>query len=91
MPGWFWPALVGGVVFLAVLPTLIALIRRAEDIEIIMLFNALGCATVLGWPIALVMAIKWPRRESRVRYVPNPQLPPGLGGDPSSRPGGWQR
>ncbi|WP_192808601.1 superinfection immunity protein [Actinomadura montaniterrae] len=50
-------------VVLAVLPTFIALIRGADEILLIMLVNALCCATVIGWPIALVMAIKWPRKN----------------------------
>ncbi|WP_433234877.1 superinfection immunity protein [Actinomadura nitritigenes] len=52
-------------VVLAVLPTLIALIRGADEILLIMLVNALCCATVIGWPAALVMAIKWPRKHPR--------------------------
>jgi hypothetical protein len=63
-------------VVLAVLPTFIALIRGADEILLIMLVNALCCATVIGWPIALVMAIKWPRKH------PRPTRPPHVHSSP---------
>jgi hypothetical protein len=63
----FWLLLIGGLVVLAVLPTLIALVRGADELMLIVLVNVLGCAIVFGWPIALVMAIKWPRRGETVR------------------------
>jgi hypothetical protein len=59
----FFPLmLVAVLVGLAVLPTFIAIARQADDIMLIIVFNILGCATVFGWVIALVMAIRWPRR-----------------------------
>jgi len=68
----FWLALMGLLAFLAVLPTLIALARGVDDIGIIMLFNAICCTTVFGWPIALILAIKWPspHRTLRRPHVP---------------------
>ncbi len=61
----FWLALIGVLAILAVLPTLIALARGADDIGYIILVNVICCATVFGWPIALIAAIAWPRRRPR--------------------------
>ncbi|MEU5882853.1 superinfection immunity protein [Spirillospora sp. NPDC047279] len=61
----FWLALVAFVAFIAVLPTLIALARGADEIMLIVLVNVLGCAVVFGWFIAMYMAIRWPRRGQR--------------------------
>ncbi|URM97400.1 DUF4175 domain-containing protein [Actinomadura madurae] len=72
----FWLALIGLLVFLAVLPTLIAVIRGADDIGYLVLVNVI-CATVLGWPIALIAAIRWPRRHPPLRRTPH-QGPPAL-------------
>ena len=64
-------------VVLAVLPTFLALVRGADEILLIMLVNALCCATVIGWPLALIMAIKWPRKYPRPSKAPAPyRLPP---------------
>ncbi|TDD71112.1 superinfection immunity protein [Actinomadura rubrisoli] len=70
-----WLILIGILVSVAVLPTFIAIARGADDIGFIILTNALCCATVLGWPIALVAAIKWPRRHPRTAERPYQQLP----------------
>ncbi|MCP2337938.1 hypothetical protein [Actinomadura rupiterrae] len=51
-----------GVVLLPLLPTWIAVLRRAEAISFMLLFNILCCATVLAWPVALLLAFKMPRR-----------------------------
>jgi len=59
----FWLLLIAGLATLAVLPTLIALARGANDLMLIVLVNVLGCALVLGWPVALVMALRWPCRS----------------------------
>jgi hypothetical protein len=59
----FWLVLIGLLLFLAVLPTLIAIVRGADDIGYLVLVNVICCATVLGWPIALIAAIRWPRRQ----------------------------
>jgi hypothetical protein len=48
---------------IAPLPTYIAIARRAENIFTIFVFNVLGCMTVIGWFIPLVMAIMWPTKE----------------------------
>ncbi|MER6808129.1 superinfection immunity protein [Spirillospora sp. NPDC000708] len=63
-------------VVLAVLPTFIALVRGADEILLIMLVNALCCATVIGWPIALVMAIKWPRKHRHPTPSPHVRSSP---------------
>ncbi|MFE9107011.1 superinfection immunity protein [Actinomadura geliboluensis] len=61
----FWLALIGILAILAVLPTLIALARGADDIGYIILVNVICAATVFGWPIALIATIAWPRRHPR--------------------------
>ncbi|TDC91974.1 superinfection immunity protein [Actinomadura sp. 7K507] len=74
-----WLALIGFLVFLAVLPTLIAIGRGVDDIGYIVLVNVICCATVFGWPIALIAAIMWPRRYPRPsRRPPHPPPPPSL-------------
>ncbi|GAA1801718.1 hypothetical protein [Actinomadura chokoriensis] len=60
---YFWLAMIGLLAFLAVLPTLIALARGVDDIAIVILFNVICCTTAFGWPIALILAIRWPRRD----------------------------
>ncbi|TMR29885.1 hypothetical protein [Actinomadura geliboluensis] len=62
----FWLGLIALPAFLAVLPTLIALVRGADDIGYIILINAICCAIGFAWPIALIAAITWPRREVHV-------------------------
>ncbi|MDL4774268.1 superinfection immunity protein [Actinomadura xylanilytica] len=75
---YFWLFLIGVLILTAVLPTLIAMIRGVEDIMLIVLFNVLGCAIVFGWPVALVMAIKWPRpQDLRMPAHRRPQPPSG--------------
>lgn len=68
----FWLALIGLLAILAVLPTLIALARGADDIGYLILVNVLCCATVFGWPIALIAAIAWPRRDPPNLWSPVP-------------------
>ncbi|MFD0855426.1 superinfection immunity protein [Actinomadura adrarensis] len=63
----FWLFLVAVLVGMAVLPTLIAMARGADEIMPILLVNVLGCAMILGWPVALVMALRWPRRSEVMR------------------------
>ncbi|GAA4238098.1 hypothetical protein GCM10022254_52620 [Actinomadura meridiana] len=74
---YFWFALIGLLAFLAALPTLIALARGVDDITIIMLFNAICCATVIAWPVALILAMRWPRREPVPRPTPYRRCPAG--------------
>lgn len=77
----FWLGLIGLLALLAVLPTLIALIRGADDIGYIILINVICCATVFGWPIAVIAAMRWPSRHPRrpgASQQPGP-LPPADG------------
>ena len=73
----FWLGLIGLLAFLAVLPTLIALIRGADDIGYIILINVICCATVFGWPIAVLAAMRWSTSHPR---------PPSSSQKPGSRP-----
>ncbi|GAA1574489.1 hypothetical protein GCM10009678_66500 [Actinomadura kijaniata] len=75
----FWLALllVALAVLVALLPTLIAIIRGAEEISLILLFNVIGCVTFLGWPVALMLAIRAPRRRDLLSSLPPPPPPPG--------------
>ena len=57
--------LIAALAVLAVLPTFIALVRGADDLPYIVLLNVLFCVTVIGWPIAVVLAMRWPRRHPR--------------------------
>lgn len=61
----FWLGLIGLLAFLAVLPTLIALVRGVDDIGYIILINLICCATVLAWPIAVFAAMRWPISHPR--------------------------
>ncbi|MFD0690959.1 superinfection immunity protein [Actinomadura fibrosa] len=73
----FGLTVIGMLLILAVLPTLIAIARGADELMLIILVNVLACATVIGWPVALIMAMTWPRRYPR----------PGRGrSSPSARP-----
>ncbi|GAA2127166.1 superinfection immunity protein [Actinomadura napierensis] len=77
LEGWIWGLTIITVFMaLAVLPTFIALVRGADEILLIMLVNALCCATVIGWPIALIMAIKWPRKHPRPGRASHTYRPP---------------
>ncbi|SNS76717.1 hypothetical protein SAMN06265355_12860 [Actinomadura mexicana] len=81
----FWLGLVGLLAFLAVLPTLIALIRGADDIGYIILSNLICCATVLAWPIAVFAAMRWPANHSRPPSTARkPGFRPPLGGSQSN-------
>lgn len=75
---YFWLGLIALLVVLAVLPTLIALIRGADDMSYIVLLNLICCVTVFGWPIALIAAIRWPRRypEAPQPFHRRPPAPP---------------
>ncbi|MEV5831554.1 superinfection immunity protein [Spirillospora sp. NPDC052242] len=70
-PDWLWGlALIAVLVFLAVLPTLIAIHRGVDELMLFVLVNVLCCTTVLGWPVAMYMAITWPRKHPRPRKAP---------------------
>ncbi|MEU8804831.1 hypothetical protein [Spirillospora sp. NPDC048819] len=71
----FWLGLIGLLALLAVLPTLIALIRGADDIGQIILINAICCVIGFAWPIALIAAITWPRRDAHLAGLSYQQPP----------------
>ncbi|MFA1546133.1 hypothetical protein [Actinomadura chokoriensis] len=76
----FWLGLIVLLAFLAVLPTLIALIRGADDIGYIILINVICCTTGFGWPIAVIAAMRWPSRYARrpgSSRQPGPMPPSG--------------
>jgi Superinfection immunity protein len=75
----FWLALIGILGFVSALPTLIAIARGADDISYIILLNVICCATVFGWPIALITAIRWPRRYPRPSSATHRYPPPSAG------------
>jgi hypothetical protein len=56
--GLFWIGLIGALAVLYALPTLIALLRRAEGIAMVVILNVVPVA----WPAALVAACLMPRR-----------------------------
>ena len=57
----FWIGLLVALAVLYVLPTVIAVIRHAEDIALVVIFN---CFPVT-WPAALILACMLPRKEIR--------------------------
>jgi hypothetical protein len=59
--GLFWIGLIIGLAVLYALPTIIAVLRRAEGIAMVVILNALPVA----WPAALVAALMMPRRDDR--------------------------
>jgi hypothetical protein len=73
----FWVGLITGLALLYVLPTLIGIARKVEDLGLLIFINLLP--TGVGWIAALVMAFMLPRREP-VMYqpvpYPAPQYPP---------------
>jgi Superinfection immunity protein len=62
----FWIALIGALAVLYLLPILIAVIRHAEDLWLVVLLTALP--TGIGWLAALVMSCMMPRREPPAPY-----------------------
>ncbi|MBA9002840.1 superinfection immunity protein [Thermomonospora cellulosilytica] len=59
---WFWFLVIVGAIAFAALPTIIAMLRRTGDLTTIIAFNIIGCATLVGWPVALVLACIWPKQ-----------------------------
>lgn len=59
--GTFWLLMIGvlGVIYL--MPTIIAIIRGADQIALVVLVNLIGGATGIGWLAALILAFG-PRR-----------------------------
>ena len=65
----FWVGLITGLALLYILPTLIGIARKVEDLGLLIFINLLP--TGVGWIAALVMAFMLPRREP-VMYQPMP-------------------
>jgi hypothetical protein len=59
------------------LPTAVAIIRRADHLLLVFLVNLIGGATLIGWPAALLLATGLPRRPppDLPRYLPPPPPP----------------
>ena len=57
----FWIALIGALAALYLLPILIALLRHAEDLWLIVFLHVLP--TQVGWRAAMLLACMNPRRE----------------------------
>jgi hypothetical protein len=64
----FWGGLIAGLVLLYILPTLIGIARKVEDLGLLIFINLLP--TGVGWLAAMVMAFVLPRREPPVTYQP---------------------
>ena len=69
----FWAGLIAGLALLYILPTLIGIARKVEDLGLLIFINLLP--TGVGWIAALVMAFMLPRREP-VIYQPVPYPTP---------------
>jgi len=65
----FWVGLISGLALLYILPTLIGIARKVEDLGLLIFINLLP--TGVGWIAALVMAFMLPRRKP-VMYQPMP-------------------
>jgi hypothetical protein len=61
LAGLFWIGLISALAVLYALPTIIALLRRAEGIAMVVILNAFPIA----WPAALIAACLMPRRDDR--------------------------
>lgn len=72
----FWVGLITGLALLYILPTLIGIARKVENLGLVIFINILP--TGVGWIAALVMAFMLPRREPAVyqpALCPVPQYP----------------
>lgn len=59
--GLFWTGLIGILALLYILPTLIAVLRRAGGVATVVILNTIPVA----WPAALIAACMLPRRDDR--------------------------
>lgn len=67
-----WVAVFGFLIFVGMLPILIALLRGAEQIWLVIVLTVIGGTTCVGWPAAILAACMLPKREPAIRYVPYP-------------------
>jgi hypothetical protein len=81
----YWLGLIGFLVLVFALPTVIALIRRTEDLGTIILLNLVVIGVPIGLPVLIVMACIWTRRERPVPYASGPPTPRRLA-DPREAP-----
>jgi hypothetical protein len=58
----FWTFVAEAAVAIFVSPTIIALIRHVDQIELVVLFNALSLITGVSWIGAMLLACGLPRR-----------------------------
>ena len=61
LAGLFWIGLIGALALLYILPTLIAILRRAEGLAMVVILNTIPVA----WPAALIAACMMPRSNDR--------------------------
>lgn len=64
----FWGALIVGLLFLYVLPSVIGSVRKVEGLGWLIIINVIP--TGIGWLAAMVLAFTLPRREASVSYQP---------------------
>jgi Superinfection immunity protein len=76
----FWVLMILALCVLYLLPTLIAVIRRADLLAVVFVVNLIGGTTGVGWLAALILAFG-PRRLPPVPPVPWPP--------PCSPPAHW--
>lgn len=72
----FWGALIVGLLFLYVLPSVIGAIREVEGLGWLIVVNLIP--TGIGWLAAMILALALPRRETGKVYQPvyyYPQAP----------------
>lgn len=72
----FWGALIIGLLFLYVLPSVIGAIRKVEGLGWLIVVNLIP--TGIGWLAAMILALALPRRETGKVYQPTyyyPQAP----------------
>jgi len=83
----FWVLMFGLGVLVFFLPILIGLIRRAERMDLVVLFTVLTLLTGVCWFGALVLACCMPRRfRPQPQYVILPAAPAAWQGRPDGRP-----
>ena len=64
-----------GCLALYLLPTLIAVIRRAPDTATVAILNILLGWTLIGWILCLVLALRKPAAPPSVQVITHMQLP----------------
>jgi hypothetical protein len=57
----FWPAIIGGLTGVYILPTVIGIARQVEYLGLVICLNVFP----VGWPAALILACLMPRKQIR--------------------------